>query len=235
MPNSPRLKALGRALIVFGFSFSSTFALAVAASADLSKGVELYNAGKYSQSLPLLEAAVRANAYDDSSHYYLALCYQALKQSTLAKSHFKWVAANSRNATLRAYAAKATAANGTSQTASNADTTQVQPAKQPSEQLAMQTSEAKVKQLGRCKVLMFETSWCHYCHEFAPQFDEAAQKYRTVDFQHVDAEDPSNADMKQKYGIKSYPRLVYLDGRGNVLYNEGRGEFSNRLQELTGH
>jgi len=40
--------------------------------------------------------------------------------------------------------------------------------------------------------------------------------------------------MKQKYGIKSYPRLVYLDGKGNLLYNEGRGGFADRLKELTG-
>ena len=235
MSNSSRLRTVGRTLIAFGFAFSSSFSVAVAASADFNKGVELYNSGKYSQSLPLLEAAVRANAYDDSSHYYLALCYQALKQTTLAKAHFEWVAANSRNPTLRSYAARATAASGASATATNASVSPAQSAKAPAEQLAVQTGEAKAKQLGRCKVLMFETSWCHYCHEFAPQFDDAAQKYRTVDFQHVDAEDPSNADMKQKYSIKSYPRLVYLDGKGNVLYNEGRGEFSTRLQELTGH
>ncbi len=80
---------------------------------------------------------------------------------------------------------------------------------------------------------MFETSWCHYCHEFAPEFDAAANKYRGVmDFQRVDAEE--NTDLKAKYNVRSYPRLVYLDGKGNTLYNEGRGAFSERLTELTG-
>jgi thioredoxin-related protein len=55
-----------------------------------------------------------------------------------------------------------------------------------------------------------------------------------MDFQHIDAEDPANFDIKQKYGIKSYPRLVYLDGKGNLLYNEGRGAFADRVKELTG-
>lgn len=205
-----------------------------AASADLSRGIEFYNAGKYSQSLPLLEAAVRANPYDDSSHYYLGLCYQSLKQITLAKAHFQWVAANGRNPTLRAYAAKTMAHYGSPVEATSATASAAASTAPANTQTAQQTADAKIKQLGRCKVLMFETSWCHYCHEFAPTFDEAAQKYRTVDFQHVDAEAPGNAEMTQKYGIKGYPSLVYLDGKGNVLYNEGRGEFANRLHELTG-
>jgi thiol-disulfide isomerase/thioredoxin len=234
MLNSLQFRVFGQALIVSALFIYSTVAVAIASTSDLSKGVELYNAGKYSQSLPLLEAAVRANPYDDSSHYYLGLCYQSLKQITLAKSHFQWVATNARNATVRSYAAKAMAAYSAPTTASNSNASEAQPAKQTSQQMVVQAADTKIKQLGRCKVLMFETSWCHYCHEFAPQFDEAAQNYRSVDFQHVDAEDPANLEMKQKYGIKSYPRLVYLDGKGNVLYNEGRGEFSNRLHELTG-
>ena len=235
MFNSLGFRIFGKVVIVSLLSVSST--IAIASTNDFSKGVELYNAGKYSQSLPLLEAAVKATPYDDSSHYYLGLCYQALKQVTVAKAQFQWVAANSRNATLRSYAAKAIGASGASQTSGSSTTSAAQqaPANQTSQPLATQAGDAKIKQLGRCKVLMFETSWCHYCHEFAPQFDEAAQKYRGfMDFQHVDAEDPSNLDMKQKYSIKSYPRLVYLDGRGNVLYNEGRGDFSDRLHELTG-
>jgi len=110
---------IGQAIIVSVLSISSTVTAAIASTNDLSKGIELYNAGKYSQSLPLLEAAVRANPYDDSSHYYLGLCYQSLKQITLAKSHFQWVAANARNATLRSYAAKAMTAYGAPTAASN--------------------------------------------------------------------------------------------------------------------
>ena len=68
MSNSSRLRTVGRTLIAFGFAFSSIFSVAVAASADFNLGGELYNSGKYSQSLPLLESAVRASAYDDSSH-----------------------------------------------------------------------------------------------------------------------------------------------------------------------
>jgi thiol-disulfide isomerase/thioredoxin len=83
-------------------------------------------------------------------------------------------------------------------------------------------------------VIFFETSWCHYCHEFAPQFDEARRKYQNkMDFQQMDAEH-DGASLAQRYGVHSYPSLVYLDGSGKLLYNEGRGEFQNRIKELTG-
>jgi tetratricopeptide (TPR) repeat protein len=122
------------------------------------------------------------------------------------------------------------AAGGSSPASASASATA--PAQAPTQTAAAPDAE-KIRKLGRCKVLVFEIASCQYCHEFAPTFDEAANKYRnSMDFEHVNADD--NADLKEKYGIKSYPRLVYLDGRGNVLYNEGRGAFSNRLTELTG-
>lgn len=205
-----------------------------ARAGGLNSGIELYNAGKYGQALPVLEAAVRANPYDPATHYYLGLCYQGLKQVSLARQHFQWVAANSRDQTLRAYAEKALGSYVPPKASGSLSVSASTPVASASVATAT-AGEARAKQLGRCKVLMFETSWCHYCHEFAPQFDEAASKYGSMmDFQHVDAEDPGNGDMKQKYGIKSYPRLVYLDGKGNVLYNEGRGAFAERLKELTG-
>lgn len=229
---------IDRSLLNRLFALSVTIMCLVSAApaqaGGLNNGIELYNAGKYGQALPVLEAAVRANPYDPAGHYYLGLCYQGLKQSSLARQHFQWVAANSRDQTLRAYAEKAMGSYVPPKASGSLSTTAA-PSASSSGAAAATASEARAKQLGRCKVLMFETSWCHYCHEFAPQFDEAAGKYGSVmDFQHVDAEDPANGDMKQKYGIKSYPRLVYLDGKGNVLYNEGRGAFDERLKELTG-
>jgi hypothetical protein len=47
--------AIASSVIFIGIDSTSV----LGATNDLSKGVELYNSGKYSQSLPLLEAAVR--------------------------------------------------------------------------------------------------------------------------------------------------------------------------------
>jgi len=204
--------------------------------ADFVKGTELYTSGKYAQSLPFLETAVRENPYDPSRHYYLGLCYQALKQNGLARQQLEWVAKNSRDLTIKSYAEKAVASMVAARTSgSGSALVSTSQASSPVASTPVANEASRIKQLGRCKVLMFETSWCHYCHEFAPQFDQAAEKYRSsMDFQHVDAEDSGNQELKQKYGVKSYPRLVYLDGKGNLLYNEGRGDFDERLRQLTG-
>lgn len=200
---------------------------------SLADGVTLYNQGKYSDALPRLQKAVRENPYDGNSHYYLALCYQSLKQNAMARQHFQWVVDGAKDEKLKAYAAtalKSLPAARASGTPGGA------PLMQPVTSSAPATSspQAVRNDLGRCKVIMFETSWCHYCHEFAPDFDAAANKYRgKMDFERVDAE--QNADLKERYGVKSYPRLVYLDGKGKVLYNEGRGKFSSRLTELAGN
>lgn len=203
---------------------------AAAGSTSRTDGLNLYNQGKYSQALPYLQKAVTESPYDASGQYYLALCYQALKQNGLARQHFQWVASNSKDPKLKSFATKALSAMPSSQSGGSSAPGI------PQGNMNASTSaqqKAPTKQLGRCKVIMFETSWCHYCHEFAPEFDAAANKYRSMmDFQRLDAEE--NPDLKAKYNVRSYPRLVYLDGRGNVLYNEGRGDFSERLTELTG-
>ncbi|MBS2008466.1 MAG: hypothetical protein JST01_15575 [Cyanobacteria bacterium SZAS TMP-1] len=208
---------------------------ALAAPSFYAQGVALYSAGKYGQALPVLEAAAKASPYDSSTHYYLGLCLMALKQSGQARRQFEWVAQNAADPTLKSYASSALAAipAGGAAHASGTGSGSTAPAARPTDFSAPQAvASTQPKKLGRCKVLMFETSWCHYCHEFAPHFDEVANKYRgSMDFQRVDAE--QDIGLKEKYGIHSYPRLVYLDGSGNVLYNEGRGEFDNRIQELT--
>ncbi|MBP7862913.1 hypothetical protein KA183_14605 [bacterium] len=197
---------------------------ALADSTSRTQGLNLYNQGKYSQALPFLQKFVRESPYDSSGQYYLALCYQAMKQNGLARQHFQWVAGNSKDQKLKSYAANALNSLSAPQgSGTNA----------PVKSQGTSNSGSSSRQLGRCKVIMFETSWCHYCHEFAPEFDAAANKYRGVmDFQRLDAEE--NTDLKAKYNVRSYPRLVYLDGKGNILYNEGRGAFSERLTELSG-
>ncbi|MBU6451514.1 MAG: hypothetical protein KGS72_07035 [Cyanobacteria bacterium REEB67] len=208
---------------------------ALAAADDLQQGISLYNSGQFGQALPLLEKAARQSPYDATRHYYLGLCYQAQKQSTLAKAQFQWVAANAPDPTLKSYAAKALNASSQAHTAGSgaSQSSQAVATVAPTSAVA-QSPAVAAKPRGKCKAMMFETSWCHYCHEFAPHFDEVADKNRgKMDFQRLDAEDPSNAGLKEKYNVHSYPRLVYIDGSGNLIANEGRGGFDQRIAELT--
>lgn len=218
-------KMLGTLMIV-AVLVASACLPALAGSAAYNEGVALYNKGDYKQAQAAFERAIAQTPYDGFSHYYLALCYQSKKQYGPARQHLQWVVNNAKDNRLRAHATSALnrcpAAPASGSTSSSGA---------PATANAGDAAPAPRKDLGRCKVIMFETSWCHYCHEFAPTFDDAANKYRgKMDFQRVDAE--QNTSLRDQYGIRSYPTLVYLDGRGKVLYTEGRGAFQRRLQEL---
>lgn len=78
-----------------------------AANAYLNYGVQLYNKNDYEKARPYLEAAVRQDPYDPMSRYYLALCYQDMKQGVLARTQFKWLADFSSDPKLKEYAKKA--------------------------------------------------------------------------------------------------------------------------------
>lgn len=85
-------------------SMGSAVAPAFAANGYLNYGVQLYNKNDYEKARPYLEAAVRQDPYDPMSRYYLALCYQDMKQGVLARTQFKWLADYSSDPKLKEYA-----------------------------------------------------------------------------------------------------------------------------------
>lgn len=52
-----------------------------------------------------------------------------------------------------------------------------------------------------------------------------------MDFERVDGD--KNPELKRKYQVRGFPSLIYLDTYGNMIYNEGRGNFQQRIKELT--
>lgn len=212
--------------------------------------VKLFELKDFQSAATRFEKITQEQPKNEKAHYYLGLSYKALGKFGPAQEQFVWVSENGFDKTCVDYsrqqllAMKKSATSlrqkpkafqvaqyGGSQSGSSASSS----SSSSSSSTSAMTAQAPAKRnLGRCKVLFFETSWCHYCHEFAPQFDEAKRKYQNkMDFQQLDAEG-DGADLAQKYGIHSYPRLVYLDGSGKLLYNEGRGAFQDRLKELIG-
>ncbi len=211
-------------VLISAVSLQPPCAPTLAAPSDYQQGVDLYKVGKFSLAISALETSIKATPNDASSHYYLALCHLALKQQAQARQQFEWVSLNSAEPTLKAYATSAM----------NALPAPGDVRGRRYEEELSAGEQAPPRKLGRCKVLMFETSWCHYCHAFAPHFDEVAAKNRSVmDFERLDAEKKPNIALREKYKIHSFPRLVYLDGNGNLLYNEGRAAFDQRVHELT--
>ncbi len=85
-------------------SFIGVFASAIAAlpaRTGFDKAVQDYNTHNYSRALSAFQKILGVNPQDAETHYYIALCYQALSQIAAAESEYKWVSSNSQNQSLR--------------------------------------------------------------------------------------------------------------------------------------
>lgn len=59
-------------------------------------------------------------------------------------------------------------------------------------------------------------------------------KFRSVQFEEINIDDQSQAEIVQRYGVKGIPRLVFLDDKGTVLYNGGAPLDEGNLTKLIG-
>lgn len=58
-------------------------------------------------------------------------------------------------------------------------------------------------------IIDFSANWCGPCQVFKPSFEKAAEEYAgKVEFIAVDYD--NNAEMVQKYNVRSIPTVVYL-------------------------
>lgn len=200
-------------LFVIAFCFCLK---AVAANPAFDQAVNSYKSGKYSQALSQFETFSKCNPADVMSHYYMALCYQGMNQFALASQQFQWVARYSPESRLRQMAQ--VGLNQLSQAGGRRNYTptgySLVSAKGP--------APTRVQGAGSVsKVLEFYTTWCGVCKRFEPVFDETKSKFnRSISFEQLDAEDSANEGLVQRYNIKAYPTLVFLDRSGNVLLNK---------------
>lgn len=68
-------------------------------------------------------------------------------------------------------------------------------------------------------VVDFYADWCGPCQQFKPIFHEAEGKYAgKIDFKSVDVD--AQADLADKYGIRSIPTLIFFDKEGREVYRE---------------
>lgn len=198
-------------------------------SARLSQGISLFNEKHYDKALPVLKKAVRDNPLDANGHYYLGLCYQELKQATLARQHFEYVVKIAkRNPKLRTYAE-----NALKQLPKAVEYGKggLKPIAETSPTLA---PEEMAAQHGRCTILLIESS-NSASRRFSSEFNLAAQKYgRYIEFRRLSGDRPENAYLKTHYKIGSYPWLVYLNKKGKIKHSENRLKFQRRIRELMG-
>jgi thioredoxin-related protein len=77
------------------------------------------------------------------------------------------------------------------------------------------------------------------CKKFGPDFDSVASTYRAqADFEKLNGEEPANESLREKYGVKSYPRFIFTDSTGARLDEiQGaptRQQFESRVRRLLG-
>lgn len=167
---------------------------AFSAPASFPEAVADYNAGRYSMAATKFESLKQAYPTNALSHYYLGLSRQALGHLDKAKEEYQWVSTNG-DPRLRALATQGLTRMGGAPTS---------------------RSNGKVK-----RILKFTADWCGPCKKFAPIFEATKSKYRDVSFEILDIDQESTKPIQAKYNFDTIPRLVFLDGSGNVLYNGG--------------
>lgn len=138
------------ALLLLSLLLSPCFA----ADPGFDQAVNEYKARQYSQSLSHFRALSTKYPADAQTRYYMALCYQATNQISMAKSQYEWVASNSRDPRLQGYAQSALGQLG--KYASTVGSASPQASGVPPGAMAM---GAPVKVAGRLKVLEFSTDW----------------------------------------------------------------------------
>ncbi|MBY0357132.1 MAG: hypothetical protein K2W82_03950 [Candidatus Obscuribacterales bacterium] len=179
---------------------------------SMSEALGQFKARHYAQALPLFQNYARSNPQDALARYYCGLCYQYMNQMTLATEEYKWVAAYSKNPQLKAQAENGLAGlsrysrsyGGSAQAASSTN--------------VASASGGRTFAKGRLKVMEFYTDWCGVCKKFAPVFESVRSNYGgRCDFQQLNAEDPGNEKIVQRYQIGAYPTTIFADSSGAMV------------------
>ncbi|MBX9687953.1 MAG: thioredoxin family protein [Candidatus Obscuribacterales bacterium] len=209
---------------------------AVFAAGPYAQALSDFQSRKYSQALAGFKSASAQNPSDPNCHYYMALCYQYLNQASLAANEYQWVASYSRDPRLKAQAQTGLAQMGRYQSARASQTAaSAASAALNSSSLTSSGSPASPFSRGRLKVIEFNTKWCHVCKTFDPIFSSVQSNSKfssTCSFQQLDAEDPQNVDLANKYEIKAYPTVIFADSNGRVVNRFAGGTNAEGLISL---
>lgn len=187
---------------------------AFSAPASFPEAVADYNAGRYSMAATKFESLKQAYPTNALSHYYLGLSRQALGHLDKAREEYQWVSTNG-DPRLRALAAQGLTRMSGARSSGSSSSSSSSVASSGAPSNAAQ-SGGKVK-----RILKFTADWCGPCKKFAPIFEATKSKYRDVSFEILDIDQESTKPIQAKYNFDTIPRLVFLDGSGNVLYNGG--------------
>jgi len=210
---------------------------AKSADAAFHQAVQTFSAGKYAQALAQFQVVSQKYPSDPLTRYYMGLCYQQLNQIGQAQAMYTWVERNARSNELKAKAragldsmnqySSARTRPGSSPPPPPAGSTPPPP---PADGKAAdpKKTEAKPEPKGaiKCKKVIQFTSPSsneqRNIQMFGPHWDAAREKFTgKVEFQLVDADGSTGAELAKKYSVTTYPHVVYLDKDGKVLSSQG--------------
>lgn len=189
------------------------------------RAVSSYLHGNYDAALPLFQALGKSCPDNDSVHYYLALCYQQLRDYHKAIDEYTWVAEHTKNPSRKEIV---------EERLRRAQARIGQAARPQLSRAPIAANHAAVR-----KIIWFSTNWCSTCKRFASAWEAGKSRYQgSIIFEHLNAEDPAAWKLVEKYRPKAYPTLVYLDATDRIIENGASApscdEFINHIQELGG-
>lgn len=218
-------------------SFALSHLPAQAGDATFNTAVKMYTDGKYAQALTQFQVVAQKYPSDPLTRYYMGLCYQHTNQVAQATQMYTWVEQNARSPQLKSQArAGLDSMNRYSSSRTHPGSSPPPPAPdakaadgKPADGKAAdpkKVAEAKPdpKAMKVKKVIQFTSSSSNdqrTIQLFGPHWDAAQEKFKgKVDFQIVDADSGgTGAELMKKYGVSSYPTVVYLDKEGKMLGN----------------
>lgn len=220
MSKRRRISLASSCLVAAGL-FAQMQIAAFAADPAFQQALSDFQSRKFSAALTGFQKVATANRSDILSHYYMALCYQSTNQLALASREYQWVATYSKDPALKAKAQAGATQLSKYSTASSGAASGSGSKSEPFLGMTAEGTPVLRKSefaSGRLKVTEFYTQWCGVCKKFEPQWTIAQSNYRgKADFQRLDAEDPSNKNLVEKYHVKNFPTIVMADSVGKPV------------------
>jgi thiol-disulfide isomerase/thioredoxin len=214
--------------------------LAVALGSITNAAFGSNSASAYQKNVERMDAVLRTKPNDESAHYYRAVSLQYMGEYQRAKSDYDWVVNNGRNPAFRQQSTLALqglmktlygVGVGGARSGGTVNTAAVQPPVKDKEK--DKATKVAAATGPKPKVYEFYTDWCHVCMAHASEYEELQGEVSgKVDFQRLNAEDPANSDLVQKFGVHAYPTFVMVDGNGKAVFNEAGGYAKNDLKEI---
>lgn len=100
-------------------------------------------------------------------------------------------------------------------------------------ELTPQTFDNVVFRSGKPTLVDFYAPWCGPCKEFAPTYEELARQSDSNRVTIAKFDHGNNREIGDRYGVNSWPTLLWFDGKGNEPFNYASLRRGRNIESLT--